>query len=161
MSTHIDRYPQDDHPVFRRAPLLGWHVTTDEAEPLFVPVVFWRDGRPVDWQGGRILVADQVPGSSRVLVQDMGAGPLTLTTNLLFQDAAIFHRFRRYTDRTGTLTMNGVWTIHEPDRTEHWGGVDYAHFDAVPVMSLGAQTFDMARRPMLEGVVFQREDGTW
>lgn len=161
MSGHIDHDAEISAAVFRRAPDLGWTVVTDEGDALHIPVVFWRDGRPIDWQGGRIRIADQVPGSSRVLVQDMGASPLVLTTNLLFADAATYRRFRRYSDRTGTLTMNAAWTMHAPDRTDHAFGVDYAHFDDVTIMSLGTQTFDMARRPLLEGVVFQRQDTTW
>ena len=161
MSGHLDHTADISATVFRRAPLLGWTVTTDEGDALHIPLVFWRDGRPIDWQGGRKLVADEVPGSGRVLVQDMGALPLTLTTNALLQDRATFQRLWRYQERQGTLTMNLAWTMHVPDREEHLGSVDYAHFDNVTLLAIGAMTFDMARRPLLEGITFQREDATW
>src|SRR5690554_247360 len=112
--------------IFRRAPWLGWTVTTDDDEPLLIPLVWFRDGRPIDWQGGRKIVEDTIWGSGRVLRQDGGAQPLTLTTNAVFRNKATFQRFWRYQERQGTVTMNAAWTMHAPDRTIHKHGVDYA-----------------------------------
>lgn len=161
MGRHIDHTAQIDAAVFRRAPLLGWTVMTDEDEPLHIPLVWFRDGRPIDWQGGRRIVSDPVPGSSRVLHEDLGALPLTLTTNALIRSRTLFQRLWRYQERPGRLTMNNAWTMHVADEVEHHGSVDYAHFDNVIMLTPGTLTFDMARRPILEGITFQREDRTW
>lgn len=158
MSSHIyEPTAASDHPVFHRARYMGFIVATE-----LVPFLMVRDSaQPNDWQGGRKLVSDPIWGSGRVLEQDGGAAPLTLTTGLVFRDREAFQRFWALQTESGTLRMNAAWTMHAPDRTWHQHGVDYAEFDDVSIVSPGTLTFDLAKRPMLSGVTFQREDPTW
>lgn len=142
--------------IFHRAPLIGFTVGST-----FVPFVMTRDGpRPNDWGGGRKRVTDEIAGSSRVLTQDLGAGPLRLSSGLLFRNRSTFQQFWALIDSPGTLRMNAEWTVWTPDRTRHEGGVDYAEFDDVEVAEVGAPTFDLGKRPQVD-VVFQRRDRTW
>lgn len=143
--------------IFRRARAIGFIVPVN----FFVPFVMIRsNAQPNDWQGGRKLVQDDIPGSGRVLTQDLGPQPLTLATGLVFANRAMFQRFWQVQNQTGTLRMNADWTMHEPDRTTHFHGVDYAEFDNVIITSVSGLTFDLAKRPQCD-VVFQREDTTW
>lgn len=145
-------------PVFRRAPLIGF-IPSSGPDTTRIPFVMTRSSAaPNDWQGGRKLVMDDVPGSYRTLVQDLGAAPLTLTTDLLFRDKATFQRFWKAQQYHGQLWMNKNWTMHAPDDEWHEGLTDYAIFLDVMVISPGTLIFDLAKRPMLQGVTFQRED---
>lgn len=142
--------------IFRRAPWIGFTVGTD-----FVPFVLTRSSKyPNDWQGGRKLIQDEIPGSGRVLTQDLGPMPLTFATGVLFENRDRFQRFWALQNQTGMLRMNREWTMYAPDRERHEHGVDYAEFDDVLILSVSNITFDLAKRPQCD-VLFQREDTSW
>lgn len=147
-------------PVFQRAPLIGF-IPSSGPDTARIPFVMTRRGAmPNDWQGGRKLILDDVPGSYRTLEQDLGASRLTLTTDLLFKDKATFQRFWKAQQYLGTLWMNANWTMHAPDDEWHEGLTDYAIFLDVKVIAPGTLGFDLAKRPELRGVTFRREDAS-
>ena len=152
----MSNYP---HPVFGFAPHLGFDTGTDAADQSRF-VLTRDDAKPVDWQGGVDVVADRIPGSGRVLRQDMGPRELTLTTGVMFADRQAFHRFWVNQRQTGTLRMNRDWTIWPADRERTWGGVTYAEWDDVTVEAISGVTVD--RRGVVHCVVtFARGDTSW
>lgn len=151
----MSSYP---HPVFAHAPHLGFDIGTADAQQ--VRFVLTRDdARPADWQGGIQWQDDPVPGSSRVLSEDMGPRELTLTTGLMFANERAFRRFWANQRQTGTLRMNRRWTVFPADRERIVDGVTYAEWDDVRVVEVAGITQDM-RRVVHCVVTFAREDTT-
>ncbi|MGB3329287.1 MAG: hypothetical protein WBA46_10060 [Thermomicrobiales bacterium] len=150
------------HPIFDAFPHIGWETGPSDAEKVYF--VFVRnDAKPVDWQGGRTIISDRIPGGPRSLTMDLGAKPLLLETSLLFADAATFQKFWRLCDRPGLLRMNADWTVW-PGRAPTpvpIVGRDYVEFPGVVVVSLPSRvTFDVYGAVHCD-VTFQREDTSW
>jgi len=149
------------HWAFDTFPHLGWETGGTDDEKVYF--LFVRaDARPVDWQGGRDIIADRVPGGPRTLYQDLGAQPLRLATSLMFQDAAAFQKFWGLCDRPGLLRMNAdftVWPGQAPTPVRI-AGRDYVEYEDVVVAALPSNvTFDLSGCVHCD-VTFEREDTT-
>ena len=141
--------------MFDDYPFLGFETGAAPAQRC--TFIFTRtDAKPPDWTGDRTISGDRVPGSNRTLSMDMGAEPLTLTTGLMFVDAAMYQRFRAMRKTAGTLRMNAGYTMW-PGRTVQIIDRLYTEFDAVLIVSIADPTFDLAKHVHCTAV-FQRED---
>lgn len=157
MSHQPYQHPADD-PIFRDK-IIGFRVTTDDGT-VFVPFRVTRapGAPPPEWQGGgRILAQDPVPGSSRVLIEDMGAEPMTFGARLVFQTAEHVATLMALLPYEGTLILDAAWTREPADRIQHLGARDYAEFDGVRIVGMPSlRTFDLRGVTHLD-IVFQRE----
>jgi hypothetical protein len=150
------------HDVFDDYPHLGFETGPTDAEKVYF--VFTRaQDRPLDWQGGRDIIADRVPGGPRTLYMDMGAQPLRLETGLMFRNDADFRRFWKLAIEPGMLRMNANSSLRRGDSPDpvRISGREYVEFSNVVVAVLPTEvTFDLYGAVHCT-VVFEREDTAW
>lgn len=147
------------HPIFSVAPHLGFDTGESAAEQS--RFIFTRDqNKPVDWQPKRKERADEIPGSNRVLRQDMGMGAMTLTTGLVFASERDYMRFYLNHRKIGTLRMQRSASIW-PGRERTFDGRAYVEFDNVTVSGSPSGITRDVFGAVHCTVTFEREDSVW
>lgn len=147
------------HWLFDTYDSLGFAVGDDPDER--VQFAFARSsGPPNDWQPTYDRVADRIPGSNRTLRQNMGAGPLTLATDVLFRDAYAYQHFLTLRTQPGTLTMNRAYTMYPGAREFQINQVVYVEFDDVYVAADPSNVRRDTNGVVHCRIVFEREDTT-
>ena len=145
------------HWLFDRFDGLGFAVGDDPDEQCHF--AFSRPSGPAnDWQPTYDRVADRIPGSNRTLRQNMGAGPLTLATDVMFRDEYEYRKFLSIRHLPGTLTMNRAYTMYPGDREWQVLTTVYAEFDDVHVAADPSNVRRDTKGVVHCSIVFEREE---